>query len=197
MARYRRVAWGLTAVSGLIAALFVALFAAFRAPAVGVIVAGVLLLPVIAFAWLEDWSRHRRVAAYRRERERTHRRGPGDSGEKTGDRDKLRSSDSISSFPACPLCLPLRPLVPCGQSFSSTASPVPTLPAASVARTIEDVRARLQVGQGDGDRLAGGVEQAVVGEDRDPVAAVEGVGGLDQPGQVVLERDRRARSPAA
>src|SRR3954471_7839067 len=68
LARYRRVAWGLTVVSALIAAMFVALFAAFGAPAVGTIVAGVLLLPIVVAAWLEDWSRHRRVAAYLRER---------------------------------------------------------------------------------------------------------------------------------
>jgi len=67
LARYRRVAWGLTAVAGLIAALFIALFSAFHAPGVGLIVAGTLLLPVVVGAWLEDWSRHRRVAAYRRE----------------------------------------------------------------------------------------------------------------------------------
>jgi hypothetical protein len=70
LARYRRVAWGLTVVSGLIAALFVALFAAFHAPGIGLLVAGILLLPVVAGTWLEDWSRHRRVAAYRREKDR-------------------------------------------------------------------------------------------------------------------------------
>jgi hypothetical protein len=68
LARYRRASWGLTAVSGLIAALFLGLFSAFGAPGVGAVVAGVLLLPVLVFAWLEDWSRHRRVVAYLRER---------------------------------------------------------------------------------------------------------------------------------
>jgi hypothetical protein len=68
LARYRRASWGLTAVSGLIAALFFGLFSAFGAPAVGAIVAGVLLLPVLVFAWLEDWTLHRRVGAYLRER---------------------------------------------------------------------------------------------------------------------------------
>jgi hypothetical protein len=68
LARWRRVTWALTAVSALIAAMFVALFAAFRAPAIGAIVAGVLLLPIVVAAWLEDGSRRRRVAAYLRER---------------------------------------------------------------------------------------------------------------------------------
>jgi hypothetical protein len=68
LARSRRVAWGLTAVSGVVAAEFIALFAAFHAPALGAIVAGVLFLPVVLFAWLGDWSRHRRVAAYLHER---------------------------------------------------------------------------------------------------------------------------------
>jgi hypothetical protein len=68
LARYRRVAWGLTAVVALIAVQFIALFAAFHAPATGAVVAGVLFLPVVLFTWLEDWSRHRRVAAYLRER---------------------------------------------------------------------------------------------------------------------------------
>ena len=68
LARYRRVTWGLTAVSTTIGAMFLALFAAFHAPAVGAIVAGILLLPVIVGAWLEDWSLRRRVAAYLRER---------------------------------------------------------------------------------------------------------------------------------
>src|SRR3954454_5181164 len=71
LARSRRVTWGLTVVAALISAQFIALFAAFRAPVTGAIVAGVLFLPVVIFAWLGDWSRHRRVAAYLRERRRS------------------------------------------------------------------------------------------------------------------------------
>jgi hypothetical protein len=68
LARHRRVARGLTIVAAIVAAQFVALFAAFHAPATGAIVAGVLFLPVVGLAWLEDWSLHRRVAAYLHER---------------------------------------------------------------------------------------------------------------------------------
>jgi fatty acid desaturase len=68
LARSRRVTWALTVIAAIIAAQFIALFAAFHAPATGAVVAGVLFLPVVVFAWLEDWSRHRRVAAYLRER---------------------------------------------------------------------------------------------------------------------------------
>jgi hypothetical protein len=68
LARQRKVTWGLTAVPLVIAALFLGLFAAFRAVLVGAVVVGVLLLPIVAFAWLGDWSLRRRVAAYERER---------------------------------------------------------------------------------------------------------------------------------
>src|SRR5262245_43649797 len=71
---------------------------------------------------------------------------------------------------------------------------------AEVARGIEgadhqDVEARLEVGQVDLDRLVARVEEAVDGEDVDPIAAVEGVRGLDQPRQVVLEPDGRPPVP--
>ena len=68
--------------------MFIALFSAFHAPAVGVIVAGVLLLPVIVCAWLGDWSRHRRVAAYLRERQKKRDQGPGTRREGPGTRDR-------------------------------------------------------------------------------------------------------------
>ena len=78
------------------------------------------------------------------------------------------------------------------NATSIRASPVADVPGRVGGADHQDVGARLEVGQGDGDRLARGVEQAVVGEDGDPLAAVEGVGGLDEPGQVVLERRRGA-----
>ena len=74
------------------------------------------------------------------------------------------------------------------QRTSISASPVPTFPAASVARTIRTCVPGLRSGRRIVIVSRGGVEQPVVGEDRRPVAAVEGVVGLDQPGQLVLER---------
>jgi len=53
------------------------------------------------------------------------------------------------------------------------------------------VDARLEVGEVQGGLLGGRVEQAVLGEDGGPGAAVDGVLGLHQPGEVVGQRDRR------
>ena len=69
-------------------------------------------------------------------------------------------------------------------------SPEPTLPAASVARTISRCTPGFRSGSGQGDLLAEGVEQAVVGEERRPGAAVEGVVGLHQAGQAVGQHDQ-------
>ena len=68
LARCRRVTWALSAVTGLIALMFVALFWAFEAPLVGVVVAGVLLLPVVGLSWLDFKILERRAARYQRER---------------------------------------------------------------------------------------------------------------------------------
>ena len=68
LARYRRVTWGLTVVPAIIGTLFVALFTAFQRPDLGIGLVALLLLPVVAWAWLEDWSLRRRVARYLRER---------------------------------------------------------------------------------------------------------------------------------
>jgi hypothetical protein len=79
LARYRRVTWALTIVPLAIGLMFIALFAAFRRPDVGALLAAVLLLPVVALAWLNHMRLERRVAAYRRERrefEARKRRGP-------------------------------------------------------------------------------------------------------------------------
>ncbi len=67
LARYRRVTWMLTAVPLGIALLFVSLFAAFRRPEIGLIVAAILLLPIIVFAWVEYGLLVFRVARYTRE----------------------------------------------------------------------------------------------------------------------------------
>ena len=67
LARYRRVTWMLTAVPLGIALMFVSLFAAFRRPEIGLILAAILLLPIVVFAWLEYGLLVLRVARYTRE----------------------------------------------------------------------------------------------------------------------------------
>jgi len=67
LARYRRVTWMLTAVPTGLALMFVGLFAAFRSPDVGLVLAGVLLLPVVASAWLDYRVLPARAGRYARE----------------------------------------------------------------------------------------------------------------------------------
>ena len=67
LARYRRVTWMLTAVPLVIALMFVGLFAAFQRLDIGLIVAGILLLPIVVVAWLEYGLLELRVARYTRE----------------------------------------------------------------------------------------------------------------------------------
>src|SRR4051794_33036422 len=64
LARYRRVTWGLTAVSLVIATVFVAIFTAFGRPDVGGSVAAILLLPVVSYAWLDYRLLGATAAAY-------------------------------------------------------------------------------------------------------------------------------------
>jgi hypothetical protein len=68
--RYRRVTWALTIVPGAIGLMFVALFAAFGAPVLGLTIAGLLLGPIVLFAWLEYARLRRRVRDYDRDRRR-------------------------------------------------------------------------------------------------------------------------------
>jgi hypothetical protein len=68
LARYRRATGMLSVVTALNALMFVALFAAFGAPKVGLIVSAIILLPIAAFAWLDFKMLERRAAAYERER---------------------------------------------------------------------------------------------------------------------------------
>jgi hypothetical protein len=70
LARYRRVTWVLTGIALAMALMFVALFSAFHRPDVGLVMAGVLLLPVIVIAWLQHGLLEVRAARYRRECER-------------------------------------------------------------------------------------------------------------------------------
>jgi hypothetical protein len=65
--RYRRVTLMLTAVSAFLALFFVSLFTAFRRPDIGVVLAGVLFLPVVAVAWLDFALLRRRALGYLRE----------------------------------------------------------------------------------------------------------------------------------
>jgi hypothetical protein len=67
LARYRRVTWMLTAVPLAIALLFVALFAAFQRPVIGLVLAAILLLPIVVVAWLEHGLLVYQVARYQRE----------------------------------------------------------------------------------------------------------------------------------
>jgi hypothetical protein len=67
LARYRRVTWMLTAVPLLIALMFFALFTAFRRPDIGLIVAALVLLPIVAIAWVDQVLLERRAANYLRE----------------------------------------------------------------------------------------------------------------------------------
>jgi hypothetical protein len=67
LARYRRVTWMLTAIPLGIGLMFVALFAAFGRPGIGLIVAAVLLLPIVVLAWLEYGMLAHRAARYLRE----------------------------------------------------------------------------------------------------------------------------------
>ncbi len=52
LARYRLVTWVLTAVPGFVAAFILVLFAVFRRPDIGLIVAGLLFLPIAIGAWV-------------------------------------------------------------------------------------------------------------------------------------------------
>lgn len=68
VARYRRVTWGLTIVPSIMGLMFVALFTAFQAPLVGLIVAAFLVLPIALFAWVDFALLARRAARYEAER---------------------------------------------------------------------------------------------------------------------------------
>ncbi len=68
LARYRRVTWALTLVSGTIALMFLTLFSAFRRPDIGLAVAGILFVPSSLVSWLDYRRLERRAAAYQVER---------------------------------------------------------------------------------------------------------------------------------
>jgi membrane protein YdbS with pleckstrin-like domain len=64
LVRYRRVTWMLTAVPLVIGLMFLGLFAAFERPDVGLVVAAVLLVPIVAIAWIDYGMLRWRVARY-------------------------------------------------------------------------------------------------------------------------------------
>ncbi len=77
LARIRRVTWSLTVVPGLLAVVFVLLFASFARADLGLILVSVLLLPIILGAWFDYLNLRRHVrryqaerSAYRKEKER-------------------------------------------------------------------------------------------------------------------------------
>jgi hypothetical protein len=67
LARHRRVTWALTAVPGLLAAMFLALFTAFGRPDIGLIPIAVVLLPIVLGAWWDYATMARRARQYRAE----------------------------------------------------------------------------------------------------------------------------------
>jgi hypothetical protein len=67
LAKYRRVTWMLTVVPLGLALMFVALFAAFQRPDVGIVLALILLAPIVALAWLDHAVLNVRAGRYLRE----------------------------------------------------------------------------------------------------------------------------------
>jgi hypothetical protein len=64
LTRYRHVTWGLTAVPSVLAVFFFTLFTVFGRPDVGLILVGILLLPIILGAWLDYALLSRRAGQY-------------------------------------------------------------------------------------------------------------------------------------
>jgi uncharacterized membrane protein YfcA len=71
LAASKRVVAALTGVVGAIASIIVAIFTAFGRVDVGLVVAGLILLPIVVFAWMGQLRRSRLVAAYLREMRQT------------------------------------------------------------------------------------------------------------------------------
>ena len=64
LTRYRRVTWVLTAVPAFLSTFLFCLFAVFKRPDVGLVVAGMLFLPICSGAWLGYWGIRRRAGRY-------------------------------------------------------------------------------------------------------------------------------------
>ena len=68
LARQFRVTIALTAIPGGIGLMFLAIFGAFGRVDVGMVVVGVLVVPVVAFAWIDYAVSRARTSAYLEER---------------------------------------------------------------------------------------------------------------------------------
>lgn len=68
LTRYHRATLTLSVVVGALAVMFVGLFAAFGKPAIGAVVAAVLLGPIVGFAWIDQKRLERLAARYEGER---------------------------------------------------------------------------------------------------------------------------------
>jgi len=64
LTRYRRVTWVLTAVPAFLSTFLFCLFAVFRRPDVGLVVAALLFLPICSGAWLGYLGLRRRARRY-------------------------------------------------------------------------------------------------------------------------------------
>ncbi len=67
LGRLRGVTWALTLVALGIGSIIFGILTAFGSPTVGLAVGLIVFGPVVIGAWLEDWTLHRRAAAYERE----------------------------------------------------------------------------------------------------------------------------------
>jgi hypothetical protein len=68
LARYRQVTWMLTAVPSGIGLIILSIFTAFRRPDLGLLIAYIIVVPVVALAWFDYRRLKRLAAAYERER---------------------------------------------------------------------------------------------------------------------------------
>ena len=78
--RYQGVAWVITIIAALMGLFIAALFTAFKAPGTGLIVSGILFVPVIVSAWLGYWKMESRAIAYLREKAEVDRALGGNKG---------------------------------------------------------------------------------------------------------------------
>jgi hypothetical protein len=79
LAKYRRVTWALTVVPLSIGLMFVGLFTAFGRPDLGVLIASVLVIPIVALAWFDYRVLCRRADGYEHERQQYATRRNGGS----------------------------------------------------------------------------------------------------------------------
>ena len=68
LARQRRALTTMTLISIGIGLMILGIFASFERPDIGAIVAGLIVVPVIASAWIGYARLHRRASVYQRER---------------------------------------------------------------------------------------------------------------------------------